>query len=223
MPYCVVSAFYSIPGNKKRSAEDYKVWLTNFFECVTCPVIFFCEQAIADRFQRPNVQFIVRPFQSFEMMSPERMARWREFHAQDSENELHSPEHYAIWAAKQEFVHLAIRPEFDTYLWCDAGCFRYKWQGSFQYLPRYIQPGKMTCLFMPEHSMVGGTLLAGDAAAWGWFRAQYLAELDREVHGKDQVVFARFINPANSVIIAPTPLPVPSYDQWFHLIYLFNY
>lgn len=141
----LVTAYYPVKTNK-HSVEEYHVMIDIFFECVTCPVIFFCSSKTYEYLRtqaKNNVQFVQREFDSFVMMSEPWKSRWETWYHNDPEKNLHSPELYAIWAAKQEFVREAIKlVKTDIYVWCDAGCFRNKRPGSFVYTANYISPGK---------------------------------------------------------------------------------
>lgn len=67
--------------------------------------------------------------------------------------------------------------------------------------------------------MIGGGVLAGDREAWTTFSQNYLDELEKDIHGKDQVIFQRVLNDTNAVIITPTR----QYgDPWFYLTYIFS-
>jgi hypothetical protein len=218
--HAVVTAYYPIPTGK-HTKGDYKKWYTQFFNCVTCPVICFCPQALETDFKllaKNNVTLIIRGFDSFEMMSPERMYAWKEWHNLDPEKNIHSPELYAVWAAKQEFVKEAIKlSDYSIYTWCDIGCFRTIRPGSFDYVSNYIKPSKITCLSIAN--MIGGGVLSGDKNAWDIFSSNYIAELKVNIHGKDQVIYKRILNESNAVILQPNN----KYgDPWFFLTYIFS-
>jgi hypothetical protein len=166
---------------------------------------------------KQNVTLIVRDLYSFKMMSVEMMNKWAAWHLIDPEKHAHSPELYAIWGAKQEFVLEAIKHvSYPNYVWCDIGCFRFPRPGGFQNTSRYIVPGKITCLFIGN--IIGGGVLAGDGIAWEKFSKLYLDELERNIHGKDQDIYIRILNSDNANIILPTS----AYgDEWFYLTYIF--
>jgi glycosyl transferase family 25 len=225
MDVCLVSAFYFL-RKSKYPVETYKKWLSIFFECVTCPVIFFCS-AEWEKLLRPlantNVTFIVREYVSFDMMKDPWKSRWKEWHNSDPEKDIHSPELYAVWAAKQEFVMEAMKiTNYTHYVWCDAGCFREKRDGSFKNVSYFIQPGKMTCLnvtSLDTRKLIGGGVLAGDKTAWTQFSQNYLKELEANMNGKDQVIYQQILNKDNAVIINPN---TKYGDAWFYLTSLFS-
>lgn len=218
---CVVTAYYPL-AKSKHSAVDYRNWYTNFFEAVTAPVVCFCPPEMEAEFSvlaKSNVILLVRAFDSFQMMSAEQMEKWRAWHPMDPERHIHSPELYAVWAAKQEFVLEAMRTiSCDTYVWCDIGCFRVSNRpGSFQSTGKYIVPGKITCLGIAN--TIGGGVLAGDKNAWLIFSTQYLNELNQRFHGKDQDIFKRILTAETANIIYPHNR---FGDPWFFLTYIFS-
>ena len=218
--HVVVTAYYPIPTGK-HSRNDYKKWYTQFFNCVTCPIICFYPINLESEFKllaKKNVTLIPRDFYSFEMMSPIRMDAWKEWHKVDPEKKIHSPELYAVWAAKQEFVKEAMKlTDYSIYTWCDIGCFRTIHSASFEYVHNYIKPAKITCIDIA--GMIGGTVLSGDKEAWGIFSNNYIIELNRSIHGKDQVIYKRIMNDTNAVILKPNN---KHGDPWFFLTYIFS-
>jgi hypothetical protein len=227
MSYCVVTAYYPLQTSK-HSLEKYHEWIQNFFSCVTCDVFVFCPDEIYQKYKdvvSKNTKFIVRPFDSFEMMSPKFMDIWKEFHKIDPENSYHNPYLYAIWAAKQEFVREAMaNSNYDTYVWCDIGCFRNRRPGSFVNVNRYVVDDKITCLYLPRYKMIGGGVLAGSKNAWNTFSNLYKNALLENPHGSDQIIYKRILNDTNALIFIPSFLPfVPDYDEWFFLTYIFSY
>jgi hypothetical protein len=213
----VVTAYYPVKTGK-HTRSDYDQWISNFFTCVTCPVILFCDSEFP-QIPRTNVKYVVRPFDSFKLMQEPWKSRWETWYQVDPEKNIHSPELYAIWGAKQEFVQEAMNiSNFDTYVWCDIGCFRNIRDGSFKNLHKYIQPSKITCLSIL--GMIGGGVLAGDRDAWKMFTEKYLSELERDIHGKDQVIYRRILDDSNALIVNPT---YQYGDPWFFLTYIFSF
>lgn len=227
MDTLVITAYYPVKTGK-HSTNEYDIWIQNFFECVTCPVIFFCDSQMKLKLQDKagkNIRFIVRDFYSFKLMQEPWKSRWEEFHKIDSEKHLHSPELYAVWGAKQEFVQEAIQlQESKSYIWCDVGCFRFKRPGSFKNTLNFIQPEKITCLdtslMYSKIALIGGGVLAGDKKAWEIFSNNYLQELEKNIDGKDQIIYRRILNISNAIIIQPT---YQYGDPWFFLTYIFSY
>jgi hypothetical protein len=168
---------------------------------------------------KENVTLVIRDFYSFQMMSNNQMAKWHEWHKTDPEFRIHSPELYAVWAAKQEFVLEAMKlVTYPIYIWCDIGCFRFRRPGGFQNTYKYILPGKITCLDIAN--IIGAGVLAGDIDAWTNFSKIYLDELAKNIHGKEQDIYKRILNSENSNIIQPNDRYG---DPWFYLTYIFSY
>jgi hypothetical protein len=220
----VVTAYYPLHKNK-HGHQKYIGWIKNFFSGVKCDIVCFCPQDMKDELEKvasehnARVIFSVREFDSFDMMSASQMDIWKEFNKIDPEQSIHSPELYAIWAAKQEFVREAmIMKPADIYVWCDIGCFRDPHTCDFKHTYKYIEPGKIVGLDIAD--MIGGTILAGDKLAWDTFSDLYLKELKANPHGKDQIIYKRILNSSYSVII--TPPNTIKHDPWFHFTYIFD-
>lgn len=237
MEFTIVTAYYPLIKSK-FSDKKYYEWLKLFFQCVTCPVTFFCSSETYLNIKliaKSNIKFVQRDFDSWDMMKEPQISKWRQWHITDPENKIHSPELYAIWAAKQEFIREAIKlQEAKYYIWCDAGFFRSLRNGSFLNVSRFIEPGKITCLDVTDlckdycnlnnipkeyRNLIGGGILAGDKDAWLEFSKNYLEELQRNIHGIDQVIFHRILNETNSIIINPS---IRYGDPWFFLSSLFS-
>ena len=216
---CVVTAYYPVT-TRKHSRDEYRKWYRTFFTHVTAPVVCFCPQEMEAEFRslaRENVKLIIRDLYSFKMMSTDMMNKWKEWYMIDPEKDAHSPELYAIWGAKQEFVLEAMKcVENSIFVWCDIGCFRFPRPGGFQNTFRYIVPEKITCLFIAN--IIGGGVLAGDRIAWERFSKLYLDELEHNIHGKDQDIYIRIMNSDTANIILPTGIYG---DEWFYLTYIF--
>lgn len=216
----LVTAYYPLLKSK-HSHDTYTEWIKHFFRSVKCDILCFCPKEMEKQmniFKTKRTTIIFRSFNSFDMMSERQMSVWREFNNIDPET-YHSPELYAIWAAKQEFVLEAIKlVSSDIYVWCDIGCFRNTRDGNFIQTSKYVSNGKITCLSIND--TIGGGVLAGDKLAWTTFSRLYLEELNKNPHGKDQVIYKRILNNENSSIIESTDI---FGDAWFYLTYLFSF
>jgi len=220
MDKIIVTAYYPV-NTGKHSHTNYNEWISNFFQCVTSPIIFFCSSEMIDILKRKsnsNVTFVGREFNSWEMMKESRMPKWREYWNVDPEKNIHSPELYAIWATKQEFVREAIKLiDSKLYIWCDAGYFRTVRECSFKTVGKYTQPSKITCLYVGN--VIGGGMIVGDPNAWEIFSQNYLDELNKNINGKEQDIYIKIVNNSNAVIVTPTK----QYgDPWFYLSYIFS-
>lgn len=223
MDNLVITAYYPVKTGKHPKSK-YNIWIKNFFECVTCPVILFCDSKTKQKLPTypSNITIIERDFYSFKLMQEPWKSKWEEFYKIDHEKNIHSSELYAIWGSKQEFVIEAIKlQEAKCYIWCDIGCFRFKRPGSFKKGIQLILPGKITCLDVSTLSdvkfpLIGGGVLLGDSNAWYIFSKNYLEELEKNIHGKDQIIYRRILNDSNAVFIQPNN----EYgDPWFFLCY----
>ena len=201
----VVSAYY--PLNKaKRGVNQYMTWIKNFCS-IPCNLVFYTDASTAPLIRKlrgdlPTV-VIERDFHSFRMTSPHMMKLWGRHHALDREKSIHSPELYAVWALKQEFVRDAITQNHykSTYfIWCDCGIYRdpslynhYKQFPSLDVCNRMCSPGRIVFLEV-EHipdafcdrrnqglpiqyptpfNSLGGGCIAGDVEAWADFGPAY--------------------------------------------------
>lgn len=141
----LVSAFFPL-SKSKHTMRDYETWLSNFLQPIITDVYFYTS---------PEMESLVRkcrgalpitvnttyatPFE----IPPLNTSRERyfEMHSLDREKERHSPELYAVWAAKPFFLDEAVQTfartgkQYDYAFWTDAGSFRTKhtyvaWPGS---------------------------------------------------------------------------------------------
>lgn len=130
----VVSGYYIVKS--RHSIDEYFKWIANFLENIECQLIFFTTADLIPKFKEmrdKNIMknktiFIDYPMDKF--MAYTRYSRkfWENQHLLNVERSLHSPELYAIWYQKKEFVMEAIKMNpFNSrkFIWCDAGCFRY--------------------------------------------------------------------------------------------------
>jgi hypothetical protein len=222
----VVTAFYKIKS--KHPIEKYLHWIQLFFECVSANVICFCSndfEPIIRPLLRPNHKLVIREFDSFEMMSPKQMTIWENFHEIDPEKDIHTKELYAVWAAKQEFVRESMKlVESNIYIWCDIGIFREKRYCDFKNIPTFIKDDKITFLRVTSYDTFGGGIFAGTKNAINMFSKLYLEELEKNPHGKDQVIYNRILNEENTNIIYPDHHLIHKYniDEWFYLTYIFS-
>lgn len=216
----IVTAYYPL-AKSKHSQQQYIEWIKLFFKSVSCDIICFCPREMEkpmNTLKNKNTRIILREFNSLKMMSTSWLKIWRDFNKTDPEL-YHSPELYAIWAAKQEFVLEAAQiVKSDVYVWCDIGCFRKIRDGNFLQTKLYVSPRQITCLSIED--TIGGGVLAGDIDAWNLFSKLYIDELSRNPHGKDQVIYKRILNKNNATIIESSKI---FGDPWFYLTHLFSF
>jgi len=226
MPPTVVSAYYPIPS--KFKIDVYIKWMVQFWPKTQCPLVFFTEPSIVPQIEellkgRGKTLVVGVPFRelaAFTKLSP---MVWGHTQGLDPEREKHSPELYAVWYEKKEFVLRAIEMNpfgSDRFVWCDAGIGRNpEWLDKMQAFPaREIVPcGKMLVLQIApfkdgdeipdahgirgnfgERVTVGGGILASDVAGWKSWSKAYDAMLMRyylaeRFIGKDQTIMASMI------------------------------
>jgi glycosyltransferase involved in cell wall biosynthesis len=215
-PVCVVTAFYPLP-RAKHSRESYRAWIELFCRTIQANLIVFTNATYAPLFKElrneHNTIVYERPFNFFKMTSPHYMEFWNKQYARDPEKHIHSPELYATWALKQEWVNAAIdlNPFMSSwFVWCDVGILRIPKDAPYyttfpNAVPRLCERGRMAFLAVkplptpsatapiPETTL-GGGCIAGDAAAWRDFGTAYermLSTFDDRgwFAGKDQRVF----------------------------------
>ncbi len=219
----IVTAFYPVKTNKHTPEEYYK-WIKNFFQAITnYHIVCYCAPEIESKiksFANNNTTIVARPFNSFKIMSEKQMNIWNNLYMSDPEKHLHSPELYAIWAAKQEFVIETINnyQQTDLYMWCDIGIFRDYVNGCFKNVTKYIKPSKITCLKI--NNTIGGGVFLGDVNAWRNFSNLYLNSLEKEPMLKDQDIYFKILNDSNAYILEP--ITNDSRDPWFSLLYYFS-
>jgi hypothetical protein len=198
----VVTAYYPIPS--KFPIDNYIGWMTAFWPKTECPLIFFTDPALVphthdmlkDR-KGPTrvIGLAFNELSAFKKLCPE---VWIHTHSKDPERLTHSPELYAIWYEKKEFVLRAIELNpfgSDQFVWCDAGiCRRQEWAEHLRSFPKreMIPPvGRMLLLRIDpfnaadkqpdkhgimgeftKRATVGGGILAADIQGWiSWSKA----------------------------------------------------
>ena len=244
----VVSAYY--PIRSKFSIEQYIKWMSVFWPHTNFPLIFFTDPLIVPQFEimfkerKGPTKIIGIPLHilhAFTQLSPN---VWIHTHQYDPEKDKHSPELYAIWYEKKEFVLRAIQQNpfgSEHFVWCDAGICRspewIKYLGKFPM--REMIPDKMVILRIePFNNMadtfigtekdivsVGGGILAGNVKSWVAWNKAYDAMLMKyylndKFIGKDQNIMASMIlsQPELVVLIDP-PKSMNSIQKWFYLLF----
>ncbi len=129
----VVSAFY--PISSKFPVERYLQWIQQFWPATCCPLVWFTTPEYAPLFvtmfqDRKGPTLIktlpMSEFAAIRKLSP---AIWGLARQKDPEQNVHhTPELYAIWYEKKEFVLRVIEENpfgTETFVWCDAGICRF--------------------------------------------------------------------------------------------------
>jgi uncharacterized hydantoinase/oxoprolinase family protein len=106
----VVTAFFPL-AKSKHSVEKYKEWIESFckgqFQCVVYTTGEYVDFFRSRRDFR-DTRVIETRLEELEVWNQVWQTMWQNTHAVDSEKEYHSPELYAVWAAKQELVARTI-------------------------------------------------------------------------------------------------------------------
>jgi len=191
----VVTAYYPIPS--KQDVKTYVDWIRQFWMTNTCNLVFFTDPKIVHLFEgllsprKGSMRVIGLEFNSLSAFTDVSPNVWMETQALDTEKG-HTPELYALWYEKKEFVRRAIELNpFHSckFVWCDAGIGRYpEWNEALAEFPKreLIPRGRMLVLeidpFLPEdyvtdkngimgltggtRATVGGGILASDIDGW---------------------------------------------------------
>jgi hypothetical protein len=177
----IVTAYFKIPS--KAPHEFYMAHAARLLKTVRAPIVFCTTPDLRDEFQRIRgplpIRFItyesVRDLEAFNNFDPK---FWEGQKVMDH-NPSRSPELYAIWYNKKEFVKRAMEVADGPYIWCDAGCARsdawLPWLGTFGNAVKVPGGRLMLQLLNPLPSSgyiregfvgVAGAIIAGDKDAW---------------------------------------------------------
>jgi hypothetical protein len=242
----VVTAYY--PIKSKFPSERYIHWISQFWPATDCPLVFFCPPEVAG----PLEQLLrgrggptkVWPLPFSELAAFKRLcpALWLSSWLQDPEKDIHTPELYAIWFEKKEFMRRVIEANpfgSETFVWCDAGICRFpEWVPALRSFPRAerIPRGRMLALqiqpFEAEDRLagftgnrIGGGILASDAAGWSaWYKAYdamfMQMYLDGHFIGKDQTIMGSCILADTQIAQLVQPLErLTPVQKWFSLLF----
>lgn len=249
MSVTVVSSYY--PIRSKFPAERYLQWIFDFWPKLSCPLIFFIDPQLEPAFReafaaRPGPTLLLplpfRDLKAFQTLHP---AVWMITHQVDPEKGIHSPELYALWYEKKEFVQRAIdlNPfQSEFFVWCDAGICRYpNWiphlANTFPKVGR-IPRGKLLLLQLNPfqegdtgntqfgtRETVGGGILAADRDGWKAWSAAYDRQLLQmyltgRFIGKDQNIMAACCCESPELVsYVPAPPSGGPINRWFWLLF----
>lgn len=240
----VVSAYFSIPS--KHPQQNYIFWIKNFLEHIPCHLIFFTDPDLIPLFTEwrgeymDRTQFIPFDFQHCDAFKKYTKLFWEDEKKKDYEKH-HSPELYAIWYEKKEFVLKAIASNpfnHEKFLWCDAGGFRItSWFDRLQEFPNpaKIHPTKFFLLNLISFTetelqdpfsdfskveRIGGGYLAASVSTWQQFSQKYDNMLNKYIEkglfvGKDQnIIASMYIEDPEFFDLVPTDTTCE--DMWFY-------
>jgi glycosyltransferase involved in cell wall biosynthesis len=221
----VVSAYY--PVKSKFSIEQYMKWIVGFWPKTSCSLVFYTEPLLVGLFEkafasRKNVKIVGLPFTSLSAFEKLSYKVWLTTKALDKETG-HTPELYALWYEKKEFVLRTILENpfsSDKFIWCDAGIGRIpELTLSIQKFPVKERIPRGTMLILEIDPLnekdcgrdvwgipgtfdtvatFGGGILASDAEGWIRWSKAYDSMLIRyylagRFIGKDQNIMASMI------------------------------
>jgi len=221
----VVSAYY--PIRSKYSIEQYIGWILSFWPRTSCSLVFYTDPSLVPILEqaflsKTSVRVVGLPLSSLSAFTKLSYKVWLGARRLDTEP-THTPELYALWYEKKEFVLRTIASNpfcSDRFVWCDAGIGRYpELNVALQRFPlrEKIPQGKLLVLEIDPLKQedcgtdawgipgkfdavatFGGGILASDAPGWMRWSSAYDAMLMRyhlagRFIGKDQNIFASMI------------------------------
>jgi len=237
----LVTAFY--PIKSKFAKEQYINWSKTFLR-LECPIVLYTIKECVGLFEnlRTNgkpLKIIEIPFEDLYTVKTYSYL-WNYSHTIDPEAFRHTPELYAVWANKIDFVMKTIELNpynTDFFFWCDIGAFRngsvndviLKTFPSTRYLPKdkvlfqAIEPmkkGETECTdFTYVNRLVGGLWGGGIEGCKRWHSAFFeelnLFGLCKKFAGKDQnVMISTLLRDRSLGTIVKCPY---SAQNWFFL------
>ena len=122
----IVSCYYLLPNNKKRSIESYMIWISYFLAYCSSPIVMFSDGPIADEMDAFRKStglpwLLVRtPLADLDFGED------KYFEALTKGRQI-TPDVIRIWMNKSVLLNkVAQQNPFntDSFIWCDAGCWR---------------------------------------------------------------------------------------------------
>lgn len=237
----VVSAYY--PMKSKHTIQEYIVWMQVWKE-LPCNLVFFTTPELVEDFKelRGNhpTKIIGMPFSELVAFKRYGTELWISQQKIDHEP-YHTPELYAIWYEKKEFVNKAIDLNpFNTskFVWCDAGaCRSPRWIPSIKNFPIADKIGdKLMVLRRTDFEnyewyqgmdCVGGTILAGPAKVWKSYYDKYDLMIREYLEkgkfiGMDQSVIASVIKRNPELFTIVPSLPIDDFTSWFSFFFILS-
>lgn len=251
----VVSAFYIM--NSKFPSAQYMRWIETFLSNIPCHLVFFTDQELIPLFEHmrqahmDKTRFIALPREQWTAYTRYGKAFWQQQNIIDREKAIHSPDLYAIWYEKMEFVRRAYELNpfgHKNYIWCDAGAFRYpEWIPQLQTFGHTsnIPDDKITLLQVEpftredydsfqkdgignfdDRNRIGGGIQAGSKEAWEKWISLYNAKLEERTArgmfvGKDQTILAALVL-QNPDLVHMIQADRTLRDHWFTLLHVFS-
>lgn len=135
----IVSSYFLL-NKSKHNKEKYRIWISNFFQSVSSPLILFTNNKSIDQELlnlRKNLPTTLYFYNShWDILKELETNRNKSYspsylniqHGLDSEKTIHNPDLYAIWNTKT-FITYKISQEnpygSQTFIYTDAGAWRY--------------------------------------------------------------------------------------------------
>jgi hypothetical protein len=124
----IVSCYYLLPNNKKRSVHQYMNWIATFLNHCTSPIVMFSDGPIADQMDafrkaRGNWLLVRTPLADLHFGSDEELA----YMAHRANYTPVTPDVMRIWMNKSHLLSKVAKANpfnTDSFIWCDAGCWR---------------------------------------------------------------------------------------------------
>jgi hypothetical protein len=239
----VVSAYFKIPS--KQNHEWYIPHIVRFFRGITANTVFFTTPDVIKEVQKhtstDHVKIVYMTFDDCHALGEEYGREfWERQYSRDTEK-YHSPELGVIWYEKREFVRkaMAIIPDADVYIWCDAGCVRdemsekcFKFFGHRERINtndgrihlQQVEPATADSTFyIFPNCFIGGAIICGNKTAWEMYRCVYddsLKQYDRrEIPAiSDQYVTQRCVHTSPDLFVLHSEETYG--DKWFKFINL---
>jgi hypothetical protein len=248
-----VSAYY--PIKSKFGPDKYVKWMMDFWPKTHHPLVFFTDPAIVPLFddmfknRAGPTRIVGLPFGELAALTKIPSSIWLDTHRIDREAPTHTPELYALWYEKKEFVLRAIKLNAfgsEHYVWCDAGICRYpEWVPHLSAFPRaqMIPPGDRMLVLrvnpftatetekdgilgnFESVNTVGGGILAASAVGWARWNDEYDKMFMRYIFagrfvGKDQNIMASlYLEQPDLVHLIDPPANMNSMQRWFYLLF----
>jgi hypothetical protein len=154
MTTTIVSCFYRLRNNRKRSFEEYTRWITSFLMYRTEPIVLYLEPSpfsnTLEELCKENgnpYRIVYRFFDDLAYGTPEWINYWKFVQRNDESSDIVCHEMHRIWANKCVLLEEVVRENpFKTshFVWSDIGC----WRGSSKFLENYL-PSWPTSLSSP--------------------------------------------------------------------------
>ena len=134
----IVSCYYALHNNKKRSLESYQAWISTFLQACTNPIVMFSDGPVADSLDayRKSISpehakrwlLIRRPYESLPFTHSDWASYWQTMLEQNTCRSVYQTEIFILYANKTKFLKevILLNPfQTPTFYWCDAGCWRH--------------------------------------------------------------------------------------------------